>query len=59
VEATLAVVLARNHRLGVAGFMRDLRLFAVFFTMSATMGIELLRAQMTIISRLAVNAARI
>jgi ubiquinone biosynthesis protein len=40
--ATLAVVLARNHEHGSAGFARNLWLFSIFFTMSATVWIEML-----------------
>ena len=40
--ATLAVVLARSHEHGESGFTRNLWLFATFFTMSATVLIEML-----------------
>lgn len=40
--ASLAVVLARNHEHGQAGFVRNLWLFSAFFTMSATVWIEML-----------------
>jgi ubiquinone biosynthesis protein len=40
--AVLAVVLARSHEGGEAGFTRNLWLFATFFTMSATVWIEML-----------------
>ena len=38
--AGLAVLLARNHEHGQAGFLRNLWLFSAFFTMSATVWIE-------------------
>src|SRR5581483_3149187 len=40
--AALAVVLARNHEHGQAGFVRNLWLLSAFFTMSATVWIEML-----------------
>ncbi len=40
--AVIAVVLARNHEGGDAGFTRNLWLFATFCTMSATVWIEML-----------------
>src|SRR5262245_4119426 len=40
--AALAVSLARSHEHGDAGFTRNLWLFAAFFTMSATVWIEML-----------------
>jgi ubiquinone biosynthesis protein len=40
--ATLAVVLARNHEHGEAGFTRNLWLFSTFFTMSAVVWMEML-----------------
>jgi hypothetical protein len=40
--AVLAVVLARNHEHGQAGFVRNLWLFSAVFTMSATVWIEML-----------------
>ena len=40
--ATLAVVLARNHEKGDAGFTRNLWLFTTFFTMSASVWMEML-----------------
>src|SRR5205807_6223921 len=53
--AGLAVILARNHEHGQAGFVRNLWLFSAFFTMSATVWIEMLakpgalaRAQQTL-----------
>lgn len=38
----MAVELARTHEHGTAGFTRDLWLFATFFTLSATVWIEML-----------------
>src|SRR2546423_213560 len=40
--ATLAVVLARNHEKGDAGFTRNLWLFSTFFAMSASVWMEML-----------------
>src|SRR4051812_23284810 len=40
--AVLAVVVAKNHEHGDAGFTRNLWLFATFFTMSATVWMEML-----------------
>ena len=40
--AILSVVLARSHEGGEAGFTRNLWLFATFFTMSATVWMEML-----------------
>jgi ubiquinone biosynthesis protein len=40
--ATLAIVLARNHEHGDAGFTRNLWLFTTFFTMSASVWLEML-----------------
>ena len=40
--AALAVVVARNHEHSQAGFVRNLWLFAAFFTMSTTVWIEML-----------------
>lgn len=40
--AGLAVILARNHEHGQAGFLRNLWLFSAFFTMSATVWIEMM-----------------
>src|SRR5439155_1148681 len=55
--AGLSVVLARNHEHGSAGFTRNLWLFSAFFTMSATVWIEMLakpgalaRAQSSLVS---------
>ena len=53
--ALLAVVLAKNHEHGDAGFTRNLWLFSAFFTMSAAVWMEMLakpgalaRAQRTV-----------
>jgi ubiquinone biosynthesis protein len=40
--AALALLLARNHEHGDSGFLRNLLVFSAFFTMSATVWIEML-----------------
>ena len=40
--AALALILARTHEHGQSGFLRNLWLFAAFFTLSATVWLEML-----------------
>ena len=40
--ASLAIVVAKHHEHGEAGFLRNLWLFVAFFTMSATVWMEML-----------------